>query len=288
MITAEEYRVRIGCYSPRCRKAVWKPDTLVLNSGAISLSIRIALFALLVACGSVESNPGPTFSKEKDELLTDLASRVNSLEATVLKLETAYNQVNNEKTMWKNACVQLEERCERMEAQSRRDNLIFHNLPVKEEPETETWAETEQKVREHLKCMEIDEEKIIIDRAHRLNNKKKDSPVIVKFAHFKDREAILNRAHSLKKQKKKDKRRRNEDDEEKDVYVGEDLTQRCRKVRGFLRPFMQKAYDEGKKVRLSYDKLIIENVVYFYDEKKKMLTKQKPEVMSCLQCVTSE
>ena len=288
MISVEEYRSRIGRYSHRAHRSAWKPDTLVVRKETLSLSVRLILFALLVACGSVEAIPGPTFTKERDELLIDLSKRVECLEATVLKLQTAYDQANEKKNQWKNACIQVEERCERLEAQSRRDNLIFHNMPHKEGYEAETWTESEQKVRQHLKSMDIDEENIIIDRAHRLNSKKKDSPIIVKFAHFKDRENILSRAHSLKKQKKKETRKKSEEEEEKEVFVGEDYTIRVRKVRGFLRPFMQEAYDNGKKVRMSYDKLIIENSVFYYDEKEKKLTKQKPDVMSCLQCVINE
>ena len=284
MIGIEEFRARIGLYCGRARKNAWKPDILVFDGQKVSLAIKIVLFVLLTM-GNVERNPGPSFTKEKDELLVELKTRIETLEATVVKMETAYNRVNEEKKEWKNACIQLEERCERLESHTRRENLIFHNLAPSEN-DTESWEDCENKVRDHIKSMGIEAENMKIERAHRLNMRKKDSPIIVKFSHFKDKETVINRSKEIKKNKK-DKRTPRNQTEADEVYIMDDYTPRVRQVRGFLRPFMEEAYNSGKKVRMSYDKLVIENVVYYYDENKK-LTKQRPDVMSCLKSVSNQ
>ena len=64
-----------------------------------------------------------------------------------------------------------EEKRERLEAQSRRENLRVHGLP---DDRDETWDETEDKVREHIsKDLNLDQSSISIERAHRIQGTEK-------------------------------------------------------------------------------------------------------------------
>ena len=49
-----------------------------------------------------------------------------------------------------------------------------------------------------------------------------------------------------------------------------------------LKPFMDEAFRNKQKTKLSYDKLIIENKVYWYDDVNKCLQTDRPAIPSCL------
>ena len=64
----------------------------------------------------------------------------------------------------KERCIELETRYEGNEAQSRRENLIFHNLPGKDGGDTESWEESESLARDHLKTMSLEEGEIPVSQ----------------------------------------------------------------------------------------------------------------------------
>ena len=65
----------------------------------------------------------------------------------------------------------LNSKIENLEAQSRRQNLKFFNVP---ESEKESWEESEHKIRQFMRdTLDIDESTISIERAHRLPGKYK-------------------------------------------------------------------------------------------------------------------
>ena len=267
MISTEQYRAAIGTYSHGRPKQSHTTQTIVISKSTISLSIRLVLFSLLTISGSVESNPGPS-NRELEAKVTEMESRMSDLEERLQKM------TENCVTLGQ-ACLHLEEVCERLESQSRRDNVIIHNLPIKEDG-GETWSESEQKAKDHFKEMGITEE-IQIERAHRLNAKKPSSPVIVKLSSYKQREKIIEKA----KQIKREKRQKNQPKDENEAYTIEDFTNRVRKCRALLRPGLMEAIKANKRAFISYDKLVIDGKIFWYDETKNELSENKPSVMCC-------
>ena len=166
-----------------------------------------------------------------------------------------------------------EEKREKLEAQSRRENLRFHGIP---EDRNETWEETEEKVKEYIgKDLELNPTSISIERAHRLQGTEKPRPVIVKFSFFKDKEKILKsyreKRKLLNEREAERENAQNGPDEDadyeadmsfrKDITVSEDFPSRVMKARYHLRKYLRDAL----KAYLKYDKLIIEEEVYEYD-----------------------
>ena len=275
MITTEQWRASIGCYTHGTTKNKWSPSTIVVPGTIVSLSIRVVLFSLLVMSGNVERNPGPTFTAAKDELLTSVAEKVKLLEDYIAKLESTLQNTIEQNTLLSKACLHLEQKCESLESQSRRENVIIHNLPVKEGG-GESWQETEQKARKHFQDMGVEGD-IQIERAHRLNTRKPDSPVIVKLSCYKTKEKIMEKS----KQLKRERRQKNIQTDENEPFVNEDYTARVRKARALLRPGLMDAIRDNKRAFLSYDKLVIEGKPYWFDDTKKSLTDKKPDVMCC-------
>ena len=75
---------------------------------------------------------------------------------------------------------ETEMKYEKLEAQSRRENLKFFDI---EESEGETWYQSELKIRQYItNDLQIDDTDIKIERAHRLPGKTKPRPLIAKFS----------------------------------------------------------------------------------------------------------
>lgn len=203
-----------------------------------------------------------TFLKDENKRLT---REVSELSASVeeLKVETKKNQLKNEK----------------LEAQSRRENLKFFNI---DESDNETWDQSEQKIRGYIRTeLELDETEIKIERAHRLPGRFKPRPVIVKFSFYKDKDKILSvyrekRKHLTRPENtENDQTNENENqgdtetDQTKRVRVSEDFPERVAKDRSSLIPFLQKAIQDIHRAYLKYDKLIVNGDAYTYDPGKK-------------------
>ena len=100
----------------------------------------------------------------------------------------------------------------------------------------------------------LDYEDVEIERAHRLKSRNRNKcTVIVKFTKFKDREAILGKAS-------------NSFDFESPFSVQADYTQRVKKHPGQLGKEMIAARQNGQDAKIKYDKLVIGNKVYRYDD----------------------
>ena len=165
--------------------------------------------------------------------MSDLKDQVDNLETTVQKITDAN---------------------ERMEAQSRRSNLIFYGI---QGDKKESWETSEEKLREYLTDeLHIDESRIQTERVHRLKTKSSPAPIIAKFSFFKGRDAVLKQY----RQKRKDERElasaeggRNDDTDQspETVRVGEDFPVRVRNERKKLMPFLKKCLSKEKKLTLS-------------------------------------
>ena len=94
--------------------------------------------------------------------------------------------------------------------------------------------------------------------------------MIVKFSNFKDKSNILQLARA------KLRDQRDQDPEyEASFQVSKDYTARVRSIRKSLCAYVVKARNSNKNVALSFEKLIIEDKIYKWDE-----TTQKPKFVS--------
>ena len=81
--------------------------------------------------------------------------------------------------------------------------IKFYNLPNNDK---ESWEESQRKVRKYISDkLTLDESKIEIQRAHRLQGRNRPRPVIVKFSRHKDKDLILKKYKSYVKQREQTK-----------------------------------------------------------------------------------
>ena len=135
-----------------------------------------------------------------------------------------------------------------LDNQSRRNNIIIEGLGP--DSASETWADTESKVREMFQNkLKLDCKTIEIERAHRngrfsqTEDKPGPRPVVVKLLRFKDRDLILSKARAHLK--------------ETNIYINEDFSDLVRKKRADLIPAMKAARAKGNYAIISYDRLVI-------------------------------
>ena len=162
------------------------------------------------------------------------------------RFRTAYTQTELEPE-------RMSERMDKLEGHSRRNNLRIVGVKGRYD---ENWDQTELRVREVLdeKLQMTNHNEIEIERAHRLKGRDKETcPIIVKFSRYKDRCAVLQRARECL-------------DKGSSVLVHEDFSDRVRKCRRELGKRLVEARNNGAYAIISYDKLIIENEVYVFDD----------------------
>ncbi len=138
--------------------------------------------------------------------------------------------------------LSMTDKLEYLEGKTRRNNLVFDGVA---EAPGETWAETEEKITMILKEKLQFQHKVEVERAHRVGKPRegdKPRPVVIKLLRYKDRDAILQRAKSLKGTR---------------IFINEDYTDTVRRKRKELMPELRAARERGDIAYLRNDKLII-------------------------------
>lgn len=233
---------------------------------------------LLLLSGDVETNPGPemqeiltelqkisagqaTLLTEVQELknqlsttnqtITDLSKRMTEVEnhyQNLSPLHADLEMILTDATETNRLVSKLEAKLDDAENRSRRNNLIFYNLPDPNPAETNAEAEglIIRHCREHLQVV-IDPKEI--DRAHRLGRHatNRNRPMIAKFTFHKTKEAVLTNAPMLR---------------ETDFSIGEDFSQSVRTARRHLVNF---AKAKSAKFQIRYKTLHMGSKRYIFD-----------------------
>ena len=193
--------------------------------------------------------------KEQNSRLTN---QVTELQSTVSQLESCTRET--------------EQKNERLEAQSRRDNLKFHGF---DDNRRETLEESENTVRRYIsEELTIDDSAIKIERAHRICSRNSPCPIIIKFSHYKDRDSVLKSFREKQRSRLADNaqglmgKNRNDNDgaavpeTRNNIRVSEDFPERVVKVRSELYPFLKSSIEQGHDAFFRYDHLVVNGQEY--------------------------
>ncbi|KAH3713619.1 hypothetical protein DPMN_073414 [Dreissena polymorpha] len=151
----------------------------------------------------------------------------------------------------------------------KRNNLKFHNVPEQQNETRSMLINTHvtikhlQKEKLSIKCASM-----LIDDVFRLSSRTGHRPILVRFALCQDRDRILTAF----------RRKRKEGDP--GFRIGEDLPRIARARSGlFMVLLFQQCIVEKKRAHFKFDKFIVENTIYEYDEQQK-----KPVRVDALGC----
>ena len=164
------------------------------------------------------------------------------------ELHTQYQAVWRENQELRNAVGFLGSKCDYLENQSRRNNLLFLGFPAVPAG-TEHWDECERKVKEAIReGMGITED-ILIERAHRSGK-----AIVAKFLSYKQKTTVLTQARKL-----------NQSETFKNIYVREDFSETVRMKRKELMSLQREMRQNGQPSKLRFDKLVTDRAIFTYD-----------------------
>lgn len=188
-----------------------------------------------------------------EKILNTVERLEHKLDSCVIEIKLLKDKVKvveDENKQLLNVTRKLEEQVDRLENQSRRNNIVVYGV---QEVEEENWNKTENilinLIKEKLK---INLQEQSIERAHRLGKIKTGKrPIIAKFSSFKVKEEIIRNAKMLKNT---------------GLAVSEDFSRRVKEERNNLKPLLNIAKQQGCRAFLSYNKLSIDGKKFNHEE----------------------
>ena len=285
MISVEQWRAVIGCFSPRRRKAL-DPVTQ-FNSAELKrlfrhrrVAVLFVVGAMLMMCGDVESNPGPpkkilqskldaSFSSSSTPNTSDVMAAITNLgvkfdtkfaefDIKVNDIVSALDTLREGNSLLKKRVEklteetgQLKERLEKTEKklEELEGRSRRNNLIFHGLPpakDIETWDDCERLVKKCItEKLGLVRDEIQFDRVHRIG-----SSIIAKFTFFKDKERVMKERRKLKGSK---------------IFVNEDYTLGVREIRKKLSPFMNWFRSENKRASLVFDHLVVDGERFDFD-----------------------
>ena len=176
-----------------------------------------------------------------EEELTQLASDVG-------ELHTQYQAVWRENQELRNAVGFLGSKCDYLENQSRRNNLLFLGFPAVPAG-TEHFDECEGKGKEAIREGMGKKEDILIERAHRSGK-----AIVAKFLSYKQKTTVLTQARKL-----------NQSVTFKNIYVREDFSETVQRKRKEQMSLQREMRQNGQPSKLRFDKLVTDRAIFTYD-----------------------
>ena len=161
-----------------------------------------------------------------------------------------------------NRIWEVQDKTRDLEDRSRRDNLVFRNIPEAVGEERETGDDCERKLKSELNRCYTDIGGIQFERVHRLGRKKKDAVhprlIIAKFSSHKDRQFVINNSKNLSKKENTNKMTVSEDFSEDTVAVRRQLWNAAKTA--------QHDYEDATYI-ITHVKLVYRRVVLSYKNK---------------------
>jgi ribA/ribD-fused uncharacterized protein len=178
--------------------------------------------------------------------ISEVQSQASYSAMKVQSLEKDLSSINNHNRRLENELGVCKDKLLRMEAHSRRDNLLIEGVKDKDK---ENYADTEMKVhrifKDILKCEDFESKNIV--RAHRLgqynDHSKRPRVIIVKFHHYKTREDIWSKRTMLK---------------DSGLWLKEDYPREMVERRQVLLPIYKEAKRLKMNAKFNVDKLFVD------------------------------
>ena len=197
---------------------------------------------------------GQTEYVRKD--LACMNQKIDSITESINDLKSENVILKQTNIELKSEILTLSTKIDNLEAHSRRNNLRFNGI---EGDQNEDWNVSETKIRQFIST-ELNipgMSDVEIERAHRLRSGGDENcrTIIVKFSKYKDSRSVFQKAREVLKRDSK-------------FSVNEDYTDRVKNHRRELGKEMIEARKQGHYAVIRYDKLVINNDIYRFDDCK--------------------
>lgn len=190
-----------------------------------------------------------TFHKKMEEI-QDTLRTVPQNKAKIDRLEVVLQSVESTVRSQARKLVDLEDR-------SRRNNLLVFGI---QEDRNETEEELRKKVLLDVFDKRLGVKVNTVERIHRLGKKREDKtrPVIMRLFDYNEKTAVFDNCKKLKGC---------------EISVSSDYSQATLEKRRNLWESAKMEKSRGSKVRLSHDRIVIDDVTYCWDDEKNCRTK---------------
>ncbi|XP_070386672.1 uncharacterized protein [Dermacentor albipictus] len=235
---------------------------------------------LLKLSGDVEENPGPISQATLNEILqtqkdilakvTQIQEKQTSSEAGIVKMQTRLDSIEAKLVVLEKSQIRLSniestmsdcqaeidalaKQVDGLENQSRRSNLIVRGILEEANENEETLL---KKVNDDVFEAKLGEKLSTIERIHRLGkvNPGNHRPVILRIGDFREKTKIMNNCYKLKGRK---------------ISISEDYSKRVHDIRKKLWNTTVDERKNGAKVKMVFDKMKVNKILYAWDETTK-------------------
>lgn len=168
-----------------------------------------------------------------------------------LKLEN--NKLKEENLEMRKKITKLEVRTEEFERREKKNNIIVKGLEVKSNNNEVLKEEMERFIKERLEVT------IKIKECYKI----RDKTLIIKLKSFKDKMEIMKTKNKLRNYKAAN------------IYINNDRTRREREIDKIIKERTIEERTKGNTVRTGYNKLIINGIVWTWNEQRELLEKRE-------------
>ena len=186
-----------------------------------------------------------------EESVNEIRSENNKLKAQNEILVADVSSLTSRLDKVEDCLMKSTRKQESLETQVKKSNLKFHGIPQASNETPETI--------ENAICgvitdsLDIERADYTIEKAYRINSRSKPSPVIVQYSIRKQRDTILYRFRSKRK------------NTELPFRISEDLPERVSKARACMYPFLVECTSQGKKAFFRNEYLFVGSDKYVFD-----------------------
>lgn len=165
-------------------------------------------------------------------------------------LQKENDELKKENVEIKEKIEHLENKMEKMERDSRRNNVVIQGIPVS----TEDQNKIKEKVDELLEnTLNI---KIDVQGVRKINEKM----CLVELKNSADKEKIMKNKNKLKQIR------------EHKIYINDDMSKTDRYIQGEIRKQAREEKNKGNKVKVGYQKLVVNDEVFVWNKIEKKLS----------------
>lgn len=192
------------------------------------------------------------FMKMMEQLKIEMRKNTDELKAEInnvrKEMKEKEKQWELEKKLLEERIKKLEIRTEMEDRKRRRNNIIVRNLQVSDGKEK---VEIRKFIAEKL------ETNVEITRAFKINKGKKNEMVLAEVQDWNQKQSIMKNKNKLRGQA---------------TIIENDLTEKERTVQRQIIEISKQEKEKGKTVKVGYQKIKIDEKVYFWDENEQGVT----------------
>ena len=202
--------------------------------------------------------------KKLDELKTEANKNHADLKAEIAKMNEEFQKAKIEwekkaeewrveKVELGNRIKKLEEKIERQDRDKRRNNVVIKGVQIE-------GNQMEEKVEELLR----DKLKIVakVKKGYSVKGKDDKRIIIAEMDSWENKKEVMKMKGLLK---------------DTNIFIENDQTYEERKIQAELRKIMKEEKEKGRKVKMGYQKIIIDEVRYDWDPIKQAIFKFQPK-----------